>query len=281
VGEGTEVNLQVVDDQNNDGSNVEYTLTVDILDIPTGILPSIPGHVGSTPVHHTEIDERDDVDALEITMVEYDSIGQPVHQANASLLRVEEPLDSSNQWQSEWIAGFIDYAGDRDLFQLNFDDVTEAEGAPENWYFDIQVEFYAEGSDVEYGWSLFRDSQPNGILLERTFWQDETNFEYDYSGEGVIASWADSDLASNELDITVPRTLDEAFWIGHRWEDSRFYLGIQEFNRALMSNNPVLPNQIPDNDWGNTNSADAVAPYHFRVTVTFHPDCSSPTECSP
>lgn len=288
----TAVNIDVRDHQNNDGSDVEYTLTVDVLDIPTGSLPTVSGIVTTTPVYNSEPAERADATARRVTMVEYDSEGQPEFNANTTLLRVDA-LNGSNQWKSDWIAGFVDYDGDRDLYQLILDDITQAVDAPEQWYFDIQVQFYAAGSSVEYGWSLFRDRQPNDVLLERTFWGDISGevYEYDTDAEGIIACWSDMEITQENQNVTIPRAEDGDFWIGYGWSDSRYYFSIQDFNRAIeerVYNNTLerydaIPNQVPDNDWGNTNSSPAVPPYYFQVTVTFHPGCATPndTECTP
>lgn len=286
----TEINIDVRDHQNNDGSDVEYTLTVDVLDIPTGSLPTVAGIVTTTPVYNSEPVERADATGRTVTVVEYDSEGQPEFNANTTLLTVDA-LDGSNQWQSDWIGGFVDYDGDRDLYQLIFDDsITQAE---DEWYFDIQVEFYAAASSVEYGWSLFRDRQPNDVLLERTFWGDISGevYEYDTDAEGIIACWSDMEITSETQHITIPRAEDGDFWIGYGWNDSRYYFSIQDFNRAndsvtydsVSERNIATPNQVPDNDWGNTNSSPAVPPYYFRVTATFHPGCASPndTGCTP
>lgn len=288
----SEIDIDVRDHQNNDGSDVEYTLTVDVLDVPTGSLPTVSGIVTTTPVYNSEPAERADSSARTVTVVEYDSEGQPEFQANTTLLNVDA-LDSNNQWQSEWIAGFVDYDGDRDLYQLIVDDITQAEDAPEEWYFDIQVEFYAAASTVEYGWALFRDRQPNDVLLERTFWGDTsgTVYEYDTDAEGIIACWSDMEIAQETQHITIPRAEDGDFWIGYGWSSSRYYFSIQDFNRAnesvtydsVSESYVATPNQVPDNDWGNTNSSPTVAPYYFQVTVTFHPGCETPddTECTP
>lgn len=296
VPQGTEhryVNLIVSDDQNNDGDNVDYHMTVNLLGIPQ----TVEGGYD----YFSEMREKNaaDSDMTDILVVEYANNSQRIHQANTTLLSVRS-LDGNNQWPSPWITGFADYDGDRDLFELNFDAITEIEGAPEDWYFDIQIQMIADGSPVEYSWTLFRDANPNDVLVERTFWlnpDDEGgDLEFDPNGEGIVASWADLDTASNNIDMTVPRedVEGEEFWLGHRWRDntdSKFYFSINDFNRANLSvgtggdgeSQVPVPNQIPDNDWGNTTSSPQVNPYRFQVTVTFHPDCSSPDEgaCAP
>ncbi len=73
AGQGATVNLQVCDDQNNDGSDVLYTLKTNVLDIPTDISATVPGLVSMTPVYFSEPDERGDANAMDITVVEYDN----------------------------------------------------------------------------------------------------------------------------------------------------------------------------------------------------------------
>jgi hypothetical protein len=286
----TMFHLQVCDDQNNDGDNVEYTLKASVLGIPGQGQVSPQGTEPTSAVYFDEPGERADTNAADVTVIEYDNYNQPEFKANTTLLRVDE-LDTNNQWHSDWVKGFADYDGDRDIFELNFDDVTASQ---EVWYFDIQVRMLAIGSDVEYCWALFRDANPlNNRLLERTFWEDPDGqiLQYDDNAEGVIALWGDVDLSIQNYDETIPTGTDR-FWLGHAWSGSKYYLSIQDFNKVLLDRvwndalerwDPV-PNQTPDNDWGNTNSTPTVRPYYFQVTVTYHPGCSHPddtsTECT-
>lgn len=289
AGGGTTVDLKVSDDQNNDGADVTYTLDVDVLAIPATVTPNTEEAAkASGAVYFDEIDERADATATDVTVIEYDTHGQPDFKANTTLLKVDA-VDGSNEWRSDWITGFVDYDGDRDIFKLDFSDITAGQDV---WYFKIQVRLFAEGSDVEYGWALFRDRDPvNDKLLERTFWggQNGDVFEYDESAEGVVAYQCDSDLSAQSFDSTVPANLanpaaDELLWLGHVWGASNFYLSLQDFNRALLSKewNATLerdegvPNQTPDNDWGNTNSSPTVRPYYFQVAVKYYPQCSHP-----
>lgn len=287
TGTGTSVQLQVSDDQSNDGADVNYTLNVGVLPVPNSVAAiAEETAVAGSAVYFDEPGERADAGATDVTVIEYDNYSQPEFKANTTLLRVNA-LDGSNQWQSAWIKGFADYDGDRDIFELNFDDVIGSDSA---WYFDIKVHMFAMGSDVEYSWALFRDHDPvNNVLLERTFWggQDGQTLQYDEDAEGVVAFWADSDLTSQVYDETVPTGTDR-LWLGNEWRSSKFYISIQDFNKALTDkvwNNTLerwdpIPNQIPDNDWGNINSSPAVRPYYFQVAVTYHPGCSSPTDSS-
>lgn len=291
TGLGTTVSFQVGDDQNNDGSNVEYTLRVGVLEIPDNVTP-IPGSIDNSGLatdYFDETGERVAGDAVEVTVIEYDNASQPEFNADTNRLRVGT-LDVNDQWQSDWVAGFVDYDGDRDIFQLIFPPelVDVAEGAPEEWYFDIQVQIYSPPGSVEYSWTLFRDAYPpNDNLLERTFWQDTQGeiYEYDYAGEGIVAGWADMEITSESINVTVPYG-DQEFWLGNVWGRSNFYLSIQDYNRAVMETewddvlerNVPLPNQVPDNDWGSTNSSLSIAPYYLQVTVTYHSGCSYPDD---
>ena len=291
TGMNTTINFQVGDDQNNDGSDVEYAMRVGVLEIPNNV-PSIPGSVdisGLATVYFDEPGERAAGDGAEVTVIEYNNTSQPEFNADTNRLRVGT-LDVNDQWQSDWVGGFVDYEGDRDIFQLIFPaELTDiAEGAPEEWYFDIQVQIYAPPGSVEYSWTLFRDaSPPNNNLLERTFWQNTQGeiYEYNYTGEGIVAGWADMEITSEVINVTVPYD-DQEFWLGNVWRRSHFYLSIQDYNRAVMETvwddvlerHVPLPNQVPDNDWGSTNSSLPVAPYYFQVTVTYHAGCSNPDD---
>lgn len=274
----TTVSLQVGDDQNNSGSQVEYTLTVNVLDVPsTGPAVGAAATEGvSSPTFFGEAAEQTAASGTDVTIIEYNNHNQPVVKANTTLLRVGA-LDAENKWQSPWISGFVDYDGDRDIFELNFDDVPKGD----QYYFDIKVQMVALATDVEYGWALFRDGgdPPNGQLLERTFWGDDGDgvvydYAYNDSGEGVVAAWTDEDLAASTINKTVPDD-DTDFWIGYRWAGSKFYLSVQDFNRTGLETvwDPTVGtegatvqvrNPNPDNDWGYT------APYYFQVTVTLH-----------
>jgi hypothetical protein len=284
---GTTVQLQVCDDQNNDGADVTYTLTADVLNIPSTVAATAAESAkASSAVYFDELGERADTSAADVTVIEYDNYNQPEFKANTTLLRVDA-LDANNRWRSNWIKGFADYDGDRDIFELNLDAITASQDV---WYCDIQVRMFAMAGNVEYSWALFRDSPPvNNVLLERTFWADTDGeiLQYDENAEGVVALWGDADLAASNYDETIPAGT-ERFWLGHVWNGSKYYLSIQDFNKVLLDRiwndaleryDPV-PNQTPDNDWGNTNSSPSVRPYYFQVTVTYHPGCSHPDDTS-
>ncbi|MBT8339401.1 MAG: hypothetical protein HKP58_13225 [Desulfatitalea sp.] len=275
AGTTTAVALQVGDDQRNSGSQVDYTLGVNIVDVPAAG-PAASGPV-SSPVYFGEADEQAaTTDITEVQVYEFnDHNRQPTIKANTALLQVGTL--TANRWESPWISGYVDYDGDRDIFELNFDQVPKGD----QYYFDIQVHMFTPGSQVEYAWVLFRDGgpEPNNRLLERTFWSDSASvaydYEYDQNGEGVVAAYADNDTTIESIDSILPASGTD-FWVGYRWSDSNFYFSIQDFNRVNLTEpvwdanhgtegGLVAPrNPVPDNDWGYD------APYFFQVTVTLH-----------
>jgi hypothetical protein len=308
IAQDLNVSLQVRDDQNNDGDDVEYTLRVNELDVPTDLSGvSNPSGVTGTVDFFDEIDERA-VDPLhdpatEVTVIEFNN-DSPKFMANTDKLRVPQLADDES-WTFPWIAGYADYAGDRDIFQLNFADLIPQGDDPPPWHAEIQIRMIAEGSPVEYSWTLFRDRQPNNVLIERAFWvidpetgepvvDEDNELQYNDEGEGIVACWADENIASDFIDVTVPSDdlppeFNSRFWIGDGWSGSDFYISINDFNYMRTRENagdPPVVNQIPDNDWGNTNSLSldppygpqAVLPYYFQVTVTYREGESYPSD---
>ena len=279
------VKIQVFDDQNNDGDDVQYTLLAREVDIPTNLAGVTAPSPVSSPTFHGEIAENTDP-GTEITVIEYNKEVQPKHKANTSLLRVDAL--QNNQWTSGWIAGYVDYDGDRDLFELNVEDVVQGD----TWYCDLQIQIVAPGSEVEYSWTLFRDAAPvNDVVVERMYLENVgTNFEWEIfpEGGGIVASWADNDHedTTSLINVTIPddapddpgNETDHLFWIGKDSQGSKFYLSLNDFNRAVLTTDPRVPNPVPDNDWG---YAPSIQPYYFHVTVTYHDDrgCPEPYQC--
>jgi hypothetical protein len=60
----------------------------------------------------------------------------------------------------------------------------------------------------------------------------------------------------------------EAFWIGDRWQNDRYYLSISDFKYTHISEGQL--NTEPDDDWGYD------APYFFQVRLIYHPGDSEP-----
>jgi hypothetical protein len=290
------VNIHVSDDQNNDGDNVEYTLLAREVEIPAELSGVAPPSAVSSPAYHYEILENTDGSAPDITVIEYDKEIHPSYKADTTTLRVGSSGWTSSQEDehtSPWIAGYVDYDGDRDLFELNFDDITQG---VDTWYCDIKIQMVALGGPVEYSWTLFRDAAPaNDVLVERMYLEntDEDVFEYFPEGGGIVASWADTEITAENIDVTIPDDLPDdtehspddelynlykLFWIGKDSQGCKFYLSINDFNIAILNPETREPNQTPDNDWG---YAPTVGPYYFQVTVTYHDDrgCPEPYDC--
>lgn len=275
--QNSQVTIDVMDAQNNSGdTEVAYTLTVETVNVPAA-LPAM--NLSGTPVDsgnlvfHSEIDEFANT-AKQVTVVEYKSRVQPSFNVNTTHLR-PGVLAADAEWTSPWIAGYVDYVEDRDIFQLILDDTINSQAEGSNYYFDIKVQLYAPASEVEPCWILFRDGDapagdvyPNDILLERTLWGDgdEGVFHEYNNGEGIVAADGDPDFSpTNVVDRTVPANEDQEIWISQGWRQSNFFFSMQDFNRvAEYVGETRVPTTTPDNDAGYD------APYFFQVTVTFH-----------
>ncbi len=121
------------------------------------------------------------------------------------------------------------------------------------WYYEIRIDLHVgePGSEVEYVWKLYRDPNGNGILVDRP---GDSN--------GFFASAGDPDLDAAAFDVTAPEAGGDPFWVGDAWA-GRFYLSVGDFDYVSADE--------PDDDWGYDG-----APYHFRVTLTYHPGASHP-----
>jgi len=276
--------IKVCDCQNDDGADVDYDLTVTSSDVPDRMAGSSPD--GSAAFYFSETHERnlsvgdfDSGEAVEVTCAVYPQYN-PQFKADNTLLQVDS-LDADNEYISDWIAGYIDYQGDQDWFVLDIAEMAPNGSTviPENWYYDIEIQLYSPGgteNDVEYTWKLYRDiaggnAPPNRIVAERT--PGISNTEYMDERDGIIAAFAADRItggSSAGIDRTVPGAAEdeEAFWIGDRWSDDRFYLSISDFNYTRTANGEDNP--VPDEDWGYE------APYYFRVRLTYHPDTANP-----
>jgi hypothetical protein len=259
--------FKVCDAQNNEGSSISYAITAD-----TEPVPGAPGHTAETAgqtLHYygetdTEADEPDEVE-LEIF-----SNLQPSFKANAAWLdfrnesaegiSISEPGDGTTVISFPWISGYVDYQDDRDFFQIDLGKL-DPNGTETSWYYDVKVRLLvpSPGSEVEYVWKLYRDSNRNAIIMD-----DPT------SPDGYKACAGDTTPQFiDAVDMTTP-TGSDLFWIGSEWGDNaKFYFGISDFNFLRIPETDAQ-NSEPDNDWGYD------APYYFTITLTYHPGQAFP-----
>jgi hypothetical protein len=264
--------FKVCDAQNDEGSSILYELTTTTNSVPTDI-PGI-GEIDALESlrYYSEIDEQAQVNGTyEALELEIFSGYQPIYLANTGWLDFRADflpvgiaavnhLDGTTTITFPWIAGYIDYQGDHDFFEIDFGK-RAFDGIETDWYYDVAIRLVVPqpGSEVEYIWKLYRDRNQNHIIMD-----DPT------SPDGYKACAGDeTPLEQQGLDIMVPSG-DQVFWIGSEWGDnSKFYIGISDFNfeklpgpesREFLEDNPV-----PDDDWGYD------APYYFQVQLTYHP----------
>ena len=259
--------FKVCDAQNNEGSSITYAITAD-----SEPVAGDPGHtaqtIGRTLHYYSETDtEADEVDEVELEI--FSSL-QPSFKANSDWLDFRNPStegiemttpgDGTTRITFPWICGYVDHQDDRDFFQIDLGKLNP-DGTETAWYYDVQVRLVvpAPGSEVEYVWKLYRDSNRNAIIMD-----DPT------SRDGYKACAGDTTpLTTDAVDMTTPMD-DEPFWIGSQWgENAKFYIGVSDFNYLRLPETNTA-NLEPDNDW----SYDA--PYYFTITLTYHPGQAFP-----
>jgi hypothetical protein len=260
--------FKVGDAQHDEGSDVSYTITATESAVPD----SVDDIEGETPRYFSEESEQNETDG-DYTEVELEifSGNQPNYMANTDWLDFKaDPLptgvatslqgDGTTLITFPWIAGYIDYQGDRDMFQIDLDKLTAA-GTETEWYYDVEVRLVVPaGSDVEYTWKFYRDRNLNGIIMDNPT-----------SPDGYKACAGDTTLTQEAVDLTVP-TGDDTFWISSDWgEDAKFYLGISDFDYKVLPGSGA-ENPDPDGDWGYD------APYYFQLQLIYHPDLARPEE---
>jgi hypothetical protein len=274
----TDYYIRVADYQGDDGDTVPYTLLVNVVSVP------VDAGVAAAPddeyrYYFSEVEER----AMETTRstdveLEIYSTEQPTFSADTSLLdfRAEDP-DALNITRTEnedgtvtitfpWIAGFVDYQGDRDFFQLDLDTL-DPDNPDEQWYYDVEIRLATRSeTDVEYNWKFYRDSNGNNIIMDNPG-----------SDDGYKACDGDLTLTSEAIDITTPSD-SETFYVGDLWTTTTpkyytVYIGMSDFEYVYLptsNEDDPLENPDPDDDWGYD------APYYFKVTLTYHPGVSYP-----
>ncbi|MFQ5560650.1 MAG: hypothetical protein ACE5FU_08710 [Nitrospinota bacterium] len=250
--------IKVADYQGDNGDNVQYTLQVNLVSVPGSLpAPASSGHVGAFYYH--EVDERQDSTRSLVDLIS-NAITRKDFPVNTTLLdpssdkAIITPAKGGTSAKTTiefpWIAGYVDYQGDQDWFQLPNSPFYEGDT---KWYYDIKVDIHADapGSVVEYVWRFYPDRNNNRRLM----------LGYSTSSDdGIIASAGDLSTEREGLDVSVPGD-GQKFWVGDKWEGNSFF-SISDFNYA------GTPGQ--EDDWGYD------VPYYFKVTLTYYPGKSYP-----
>jgi hypothetical protein len=253
--------FKVSDYQNDEGDDVVYTLQATIRDVPT----NVPNGPATNPVYFDEISERNDGSAVEVEL-EATSLAQESYKANTALLdyrsggaNITQTVnqDGSTTISFPWIAGYVDYQGDQDWFQIAMQSL-DPNNPDDDWYYDIEVRLVSGGpTDIEYVWKYYRDRNNNNLLVDRPTEND-----------GYIGAVGDQDPTSNgTLDIDT-QNLGDDLWVGDQW-NGNFYFAVSDFDYVRLPDT-YEPNPEPDNDWGYDQ------PYYMKITLVYHPGVSNP-----
>lgn len=274
----TDYYIKVADYQDDDGDSIPYNLLVNVVPVPADAnVSTAPGD--EYRYYFSEVEERA-MDASRSTDLELEiwTTEQPEFKADTSLLnfraadlaalhitKTNNP-DGTVTITFPWIAGFVDYQGDRDFYKLDLKTLDPT--IPDTqWYYDVEIRLATRAAtNVEYNWKFYRDHNGNGIIMDNPGAED-----------GYRANNGDITLTSETFDLTTPSGT-ETFYVGDRWttenpRDYSVYIGMSDFDyRNLPTSNPDDPvaNPDPDNDWGYD------APYYFKVVLTYHPGVSYP-----
>ena len=267
--------FKVGDAQNDEGSDVAYTITATETAVPVAVSGINEMNAGDVLRYYDERNEQSETGgSYTPAKLEVFSGYQPTFSANTDWLDfrsdplpdgvdLSDPGDGTTVITFPWIAGYIDYQGDRDMFQLDFGKLSPG-GSETEWYYDVKVRMVVPfpGSTVEYVWKLYRDRNRNGVIMD-----DPT------SPDGYKACAGDTTPRERSaMDLTVP-TGNDTFWIGSDWgENAKFYFGVSDFDYKYLpdSGNPPEENPEPDDDWGYD------APYYFQLQLIYHPGLAGP-----
>lgn len=265
-----EYHIKVCDAQNNEGSEVAYTVTADISAIgpaPGVIIPT----EGETPRYYDETGmEASETNELELEIF---STLQPKFKYNTDLLdfRTHTAYQAPGAGGTTvitfpWISGYVDYQGDRDFFQLDLGPI----GAETAWYYDVEVQLVVPAaSSVEYVWKFYLDNNVPDTIMD-----DPTSS----NGYKACAGDIEPEVLS-PINMVTPEG-DETFWIGSDMAaGAKFFIGLSDFNYLKLPNttaNPQTdePNPNPDGDW--SYEEDPPVPYYFRIKLTYHPNQARP-----
>jgi len=274
--------IKVCDYQGDDGDNVQYNLNIGVKDIPAVI-----DDFGKSPVYANEatIGSLDDKNVT----VNYFTILQKSFKANTTLLSFDtddlDPVagqEDTYTVELPWIAGYVDFDGDHDFYQLKLDALAyEGIDAHDQYYYDISVQLVTQnGTDVEYIWKLYT----HGTDESSSFIDRPVLNGYEIFDRYIACAGDDTPLNQLALDITTP-TGETKFWVGNELTSGNVttrdtYFSVSDFDFLVNpqdGNDPHDPLDTPDNDWGyeyNGNNA----PYYFKITLTYHPGIPRPTD---
>ncbi len=245
--------IKVADYQNDDGADAEYSLSVDVEQIPAA------GVVGT--IYYSEVAEQNGSTAPASIELVYNALTYSSFRVNTTYLDATNEsaaaaLLAGGTYTFPTISGYIDFQGDQDWFAIPNQPLDPAHT---DWYYDVQVRLQVGvGSQVEYVWRYYPDRpDSNGG-------QNSSVMERYNDGDGFIASAGDVTLTTEAVDQTVPGPGDEDFWVGDPWQ-GRAYISVSDFN-------VVVDNLLPDDDWT------SIYPYQLTVSLTYHAGCSYPSE---
>ena len=253
--------IKISDYQNDEGDDEAYSLQANVLDIPA----TVPDGPAVAPTYFDEISERNGSNLVDVEL-ETTSLVQASFRADTVLLdyrnggggisQTANP-DGTTTITFPWIAGYIDYQGDQDWFQIPMQTL-DSNNPDDQWYYDVDVQLVSgAGTDVEYVWKYYRDRNTNNLLVDRPTQND-----------GYIGCAGDQDpLDVGVIDIDT-QSLDDDLWVGDGWAGT-FYFALSDFNYVTLPGDRS-PNPRPDDDWG-YNPA-----YYFKITLVYHPGQSRP-----
>jgi len=253
--------IKISDYQNDEGNDVPYTLQANINNIPA----AVPNGPATSPIYFDEISERDDPNGVEVEL-ETTSLVQATFNANTTLLdyrsggagitQTPNP-DGTTTIAFPWIAGYTDYQGDQDWFQIPMQTL-DPNNPDDDWYYDIDVRLVSDTvSEVEYVWKYYRDRNENTFLVDR---QTEI--------DGYIGFVGDQDPNDSSIIDIDTQSLADDLWVGEPWS-GMYYFAVSDFNYVKLPDSYAL-NPRPDDDWGFSPA------YYFKITLIYHPGQSGP-----
>jgi hypothetical protein len=253
--------IKISDYQNDEGDDETYTLQANVLSVPA----TVPNGPAASPTYFDEVSEGNGLNTVEVEL-ETTSLVQASFDADTALLdfrnggagitQAANP-DGTTTISFPWIAGYMDYQGDQDWFQIAMRTL-DPNNPDDQWYYDVEVRLVSGGAtDVEYVWKYYRDRNDNQFLVDRPTEND-----------GYIGCVGDQDPIDNSLIDIDTQVLTDDLWVGDGWS-GMFYFAISDFNYVSLPGS-YDPNPRPDDDWG-YNPA-----YYFKVTLVYHPGLSRP-----